>query len=252
MSILDNKIIDLMKIENIATLSMAEQKNLAILIIAKNELSRLSKKDCDSFTTRILDYLNQNVISFSELDSLFTEYFEEKNPMKKNIIFKKIKPIEPLAVYLSEIAVIFNKVSKTHEITIKGFVYNLILYWFEAERRRSNYLSAISDIQFQPHIDELVKNGATVTVFDPEAIDNVRSILGDQINYAQNQYEALENADALLIATEWSVFRNPDFEKMESILSKKIIFDGRNLFDLQKMVDLGYYYNSVGRKLIAI
>ena len=157
MSILDNKIIDLMKIKNIATLSMAEQKNLAILIIAKNELSRLSKKDCDSFTTRILDYLNQNVISFSELDSLFTEYFEEKNPMKKNIIFKKIKPIEPLAVYLSEIAVIFNKVSKTHEITIKGFVYNLILYWFEAERRRSNYLSAISDIQFQPHIDELVK-----------------------------------------------------------------------------------------------
>lgn len=157
MSILDNKIIDLMKIENIATLSMAEQKNLAILIIAKNELSRLSKKDCDSFTTRILDYLNQNVISFSELDSLFTEYFEEKNPMKKNIIFKKIKPIEPLAVYLSEIAVIFNKVSKTHEITIKGFVYNLILYWFEAERRKSNYLSAISDIQFQPHIDELVK-----------------------------------------------------------------------------------------------
>ena len=157
MSILDNKIIDLMKIENIATLSMAEQKNLAILIIAKNELSRLSKKDCDSFTTKILDYLNQNVISFSELDSLFTEYFEEKNPMKKNIIFKKIKPIEPLAVYLSEIAVIFNKVSKTHEITIKGFVYNLILYWFEAERRKSNYLSAISDIQFQPHIDELVK-----------------------------------------------------------------------------------------------
>lgn len=157
MSILDNKIIDLMKIENIATLSMAEQKNLAILITAKNELSRLSKKDCDSFTTKILDYLNQNVISFSELDSLFTEYFEEKNPMKKNIIFKKIKPIEPLAVYLSEIAVIFNKVSKTHEITIKGFVYNLILYWFEAERRKSNYLSAISDIQFQPHIDELVK-----------------------------------------------------------------------------------------------
>ena len=157
MSILDNKIIDLMKIKNIATLSMAEQKNLAILITAKNELSRLSKKDCDSFTTKILDYLNQNVISFSELDSLFTEYFEEKNPMKKNVIFKKIKPIEPLAVYLSEIAVIFNKVSKTHEITIKGFVYNLILYWFEAERRKSNYLSAISDIQFQPHIDELVK-----------------------------------------------------------------------------------------------
>ncbi len=157
MSILDNNIIDLMKIKNISTLSMAEQKNLAILITAKNELSRLSEKDRDSFTTKILDYLNRNVISFSELDSLFTEYFEEKNPIKKNTIFKKIKPIEPLAVYLSEIAVIFNKVSKTHEITIKGFVFNLILYWFEAERRKSNYLSAISDIKFQPQIDELIK-----------------------------------------------------------------------------------------------
>ena len=126
MSIFEHKIIDLIKIKNISSLSMAEQKNLAILIVAKNELSRLSKKDCDSFTTKILDYLNQNVISFSELDSLFTEYFEEKNPMKKNVIFKKIKPIEPLAVYLSEIAVIFNKVSKTHEITIK----DLYITWF--------------------------------------------------------------------------------------------------------------------------
>jgi len=157
MSILDNKIIDLMKIKNIATLSMAEQKNLAILIVAKNELSRLSKKDCDSFSRMILDYFNENVVSFGELDSLFTQYFEEKNPLIKNSIFKKIKPIEPLAVYLSEIAVIFNKVGKTNEISIKGFVYNLILYWYEAEKRKSNYLSAISNIKFQPHIDELVK-----------------------------------------------------------------------------------------------
>lgn len=99
-------------------------------------------------------------------------------------------------------------------------------------------------------IDELLKNGATVSAFDPEAINNVKEILGDQISYAESQYEALKNADALLIATEWSVFRNPDFEKMDELLSNKVIFDGRNLFDLQKMIDLGYYYNSVGRKLI--
>lgn len=99
-------------------------------------------------------------------------------------------------------------------------------------------------------IDELIKNGATVSAFDPEAMENVKAILGDKINFAENQYEALQNADALLIATEWSVFRNPDFEKMDSILTNKVIFDGRNLFDLQKMIDLGYYYNSVGRKLI--
>lgn len=99
-------------------------------------------------------------------------------------------------------------------------------------------------------IDELIRHGAMVTAFDPEAMDNVKLNLGDNINYSHDQYEALENADALLIATEWSVFRNPDFDKMEQKLKNKIIFDGRNLYDLEKMIDLGYYYNSVGRKLI--
>jgi len=100
-------------------------------------------------------------------------------------------------------------------------------------------------------IDSLLKKGATVSVFDPEGMKNVKAILGDQVIFATNQYEALENADALLIATEWSVFRNPDFERMEDVLKNKVIFDGRNLFDLQKMIDLGYYYNSIGRKLIS-
>jgi UDPglucose 6-dehydrogenase len=99
-------------------------------------------------------------------------------------------------------------------------------------------------------IDRLVKQGATVTAFDPEGMANVKKIIGDKIKYAENQYEALEGADALLIATEWSVFRNPNFEKMEEALSNKVIFDGRNLYDLQKMIELGYYYNSIGRKLI--
>ncbi len=99
-------------------------------------------------------------------------------------------------------------------------------------------------------IDRLIKNGATVTAFDPEGMSNVKNLLGDQISYADNLYDALQNADALLIATEWSVFRNPDFERMEKGLNSKVIFDGRNLYDLQKMIDLGYYYNSIGRLLI--
>jgi len=100
-------------------------------------------------------------------------------------------------------------------------------------------------------INDLLAAGAEVTVFDPEAIENVKHLLGDKISYANDQYEALEGADALLIATEWSVFRNPDFEKMEEVLKNKVIFDGRNLFDLQKMIDLGYYYNSIGRKIVS-
>lgn len=99
-------------------------------------------------------------------------------------------------------------------------------------------------------IDELLKHGATVAAFDPEGMNNVKTLVGDKIKYAETQYDALIGADALLIATEWSVFRNPDFERMEETLSNKVIFDGRNLYDLQKMIDLGYYYNSVGRKLI--
>ncbi|WP_316746632.1 UDP-glucose/GDP-mannose dehydrogenase family protein [Pedobacter gandavensis] len=99
-------------------------------------------------------------------------------------------------------------------------------------------------------IDELLKHGATVAAFDPEGMENVKRLLGDKISFVANQYEALKNADALLIATEWSVFRNPDFERMEENLSNKVIFDGRNLYDLEKMIELGYYYNSIGRKLI--
>jgi UDPglucose 6-dehydrogenase len=99
-------------------------------------------------------------------------------------------------------------------------------------------------------IEDLLKHGATVSTFDPEGIANVKALVGDKIQYAEDQYAALKGADALLIATEWSVFRNPDFDRMEETLTNKVIFDGRNLYDLQKMIDLGYYYNSVGRKLI--
>lgn len=99
-------------------------------------------------------------------------------------------------------------------------------------------------------IDSLISKGATVTAFDPEGMGNVKELIGNKITYAIDQYDALKGADALLIATEWSVFRNPDFDQMEESLSNKVIFDGRNLYDLQKMIDLGYYYNSIGRTLI--
>jgi UDPglucose 6-dehydrogenase len=99
-------------------------------------------------------------------------------------------------------------------------------------------------------IEALLKKGATVSVFDPESIENVKAIFGDRIVYAQDQYEALRDADSLLIATEWSLFRNPDFDKIASLMKERVIFDGRNLFDLEKMIDLGYYYNSIGRQLV--
>jgi UDPglucose 6-dehydrogenase len=99
-------------------------------------------------------------------------------------------------------------------------------------------------------IDELLKAGATVIAFDPEAMKNVKEMVGDKIRYTKNQYESLAGCDALVIATEWSEFRTPDFEKMKSLMQHKVIFDGRNLFDPVHMKELGFYYVSIGRKTI--
>lgn len=99
-------------------------------------------------------------------------------------------------------------------------------------------------------IKELLKEGATVAVFDPEAMKNVKNEIGDRIIYAESQYGALNGADALIIATEWNEFRTPDFSRIATTLKNKAIFDGRNLFDLASMKDLGFYYQSVGREVI--
>ncbi len=99
-------------------------------------------------------------------------------------------------------------------------------------------------------IDELLSAGASITAYDPEAMDNVKAIVGDKIKYASSSYDALENVDALLIATEWSAFRNPDFSKMKSLMKNPIILDGRNLYGLSAMEKKSFYYQSIGRKTI--
>ena len=106
------------------------------------------------------------------------------------------------------------------------------------------------DIRDAPAIDminALTAAGATITAYDPEAMPNVKNKIGDKIKYASNQYEALAGADILVIATEWSEFRTPDFEIIEKELPSKAIFDGRNLFDVAKMKEMGYHYESIGR-----
>jgi UDPglucose 6-dehydrogenase len=118
---------------------------------------------------------------------------------------------------------------------------------------------AIWGLAFKPNTDDireapalaiiaaLLVEGARVTAYDPEAMQHVKQVLGDKINYAFSQYQALEGADALIIATEWSEFRTPDFERIEKLLPSKLIFDGRNLFEVAKMNSMGYRYISIGR-----
>lgn len=99
-------------------------------------------------------------------------------------------------------------------------------------------------------IDALIEAGATVSAFDPEAMPNVKKQIGDKITYADSQYNTLKDADALIIATEWNEFRTPDFAKIEKSLKNKVIFDGRNLFDLKTMRELGFHYESIGRATV--
>lgn len=96
-------------------------------------------------------------------------------------------------------------------------------------------------------IEELLAAGAHLCVYDPEAMANVKNQLGDVITYAENQYDCLEGADALIIATEWNEFRTPNFLKIVTGLKNKVIFDGRNLFEIDAIRELGFYYESIGR-----
>jgi UDPglucose 6-dehydrogenase len=99
-------------------------------------------------------------------------------------------------------------------------------------------------------IEDLLEKDALITAFDPEAMENAKKVLGNRINYAANPYEALQGADALAIITEWSEFRTPDFERMAAAMSSKVIFDGRNLYNLDTMKQMGWYYASIGRRVI--
>ena len=99
-------------------------------------------------------------------------------------------------------------------------------------------------------IEALLDAGANISAYDPEAMPNVKNSLGAKIDYASDEYSALSGADALLICTEWGIFRNPDFTRMKSLMKDAVLFDGRNLFEIGEMNDKGFYYCSIGRNVI--
>ncbi|MEN9386530.1 MAG: UDP-glucose 6-dehydrogenase [Bacteroidota bacterium] len=100
------------------------------------------------------------------------------------------------------------------------------------------------------NIEALLALGCKIRVYDPEAMKNVKEQIGDVVEYSKNPYDAIDGADALLIVTEWPQFRTPDFERMETLLKNKVIFDGRNLYELPQMEELGYTYYSIGRQAV--
>ena len=155
---------------------------------------------------------------------------------------------------------ILNAVMDVNEIQKKVLVEKLRDYYKDGLKGKKFALWGLAfkpetdDIREAPAlyiIDELLKDGAEVIAFDPEGMPNVKKILGDKISYATNRYDALDGADALLIITEWSVFRTPDFDFMKEKLKAPVIFDGRNLYDLERVKECCFYYNSIGRKVVS-
>jgi len=96
-------------------------------------------------------------------------------------------------------------------------------------------------------IDNLLSNGAKIKTYDPEGMDNMAKIYGDRIAFCDNEYDAIEGVDALAIVTEWNVFRNPDFDRMKELMTSPVIFDGRNVYDVETTRALGFHYDSIGR-----
>lgn len=131
---------------------------------------------------------------------------------------------------------------------------------FKGQLKKKHF--AVWGLAFKPNTDDtrespaialikgLLNLGATVSAYDPAAMETAKFYLKDSVTYAENEYDALCKADALLIATEWNEFRNPDFAKMKELLKSPVIFDGRNIFRPEMMQKLGFKYYSIGRRAV--
>ncbi|MCX6181765.1 MAG: UDP-glucose/GDP-mannose dehydrogenase family protein [Bacteroidetes bacterium] len=162
-----------------------------------------------------------------------------KSSKDVNYNFKILNAVEE--VNSTQKTIIVPKIEDYFEGDLKGKTFGI---WGLAFKPNTD------DIREAPAmyvIEELLKKGAKIKAFDPEGMENMKVVFGNKIEFCDNQYDAISGADALVIATEWSVFRAPDFEKMKELLKTPVIFDGRNLFDLESIQAKGFDYISIGR-----
>jgi UDPglucose 6-dehydrogenase len=150
-------------------------------------------------------------------------------------------------------------VDELNEVQKKVLVSKLLSYY---EGNLEGKKFAVWGLAFKPNTDDMreapsitiinsiLKLGGRVAAYDPVAMEKAKECFGNKINYAENEYEACENADAILILTEWNEFRNPNFERMNRVMKDSVIFDGRNLFDPNEVEEKGFSYLSIGRKAV--
>lgn len=169
------------------------------------------------------------------------------------------KDVQALAKTAADNAYDFEILNSVMEVNDrqKKILSHKILEYFDGDAKDKTV--AIWGLAFKPNtddireapalsiIDDLLEAGALIKAFDPEAVENVESIYGDKISFCDTQYEAIYQADALAIVTEWQVFRTPDFDKMKEFLKNPVVFDGRNVYDPARMQEMGFEYYSIGR-----
>lgn len=172
------------------------------------------------------------------------------------------KDVQALVFSANEVKYEFQILNAVTEVNKRQKVHlvNKIKLYYNNDLSGKHF--AIWGLAFKPNTDDireapaleiinaLLAEGATVAAFDPEAVNNVKGIVGDKITYAETQYDCLQNADALIIATEWNEFRTPDFDKIIEAMKDTVVFDGRNLFDIEQMEKKGFHYESIGRPLV--
>jgi len=166
----------------------------------------------------------------------------QKAGKDENYDFKILNSV--IEINSSQKTILFPKIESYFKNDLKG---KTIAIWGLAFKPETD------DIREAPSIDmmdALLQQGARLQVFDPEAMPNIEKRFGDKLNYSKSMYAALDNADALLICTEWSIFRTPDYGRLKQLLNNPVVFDGRNLYNVNDMETEGFTYVSVGRKTV--
>ncbi|RAI99882.1 UDPglucose 6-dehydrogenase [Chitinophaga skermanii] len=240
------------------------------VIYMDEKSAELTKYAANSFLATKISFMNEIAILCEKLGAdvdMVRRGIGSDERIGKRFLFPGIgyggscfpKDVQALVKSSEEVSYDFKILNAVMDVNEKQKLFLLpkIEAYFNNDLKGKHF--ALWGLAFKPNTDDireapalyiieaLTKAGATVSVFDPEAMPNVRGVVGDIVTYAEHQYDSLENADALIIATEWSVFRTPDFDKIKSSLKNQVIFDGRNLFEVSRMQELGFHYESVGR-----
>ena len=240
------------------------------LVFMDERSAELTKYAANSFLATKISFMNEIAILCERLGAdvdMVRRGLGSDDRIGKRFLFPGIgyggscfpKDVKALVQSANEVNYDFNILKAVMSVNEKQKTYLLprIKKYFSDDLKNKKitvwglaFKNNTDDIREAPALDMiegLLKEGATVTVFDPEAMPNVKKKMGNKIDFADNQYDAIKDCEALIVATEWNEFRTPDFDRMVSLMKHKVIFDGRNVYEPGRMKDLGFHYESIGR-----